>query len=173
VRLIIEKRKLIDDDYRNDLRNTCLFMELIRTPYNLYSILRRMTRYGVLGQYLPEFGRVIGMMQYDLFHIYTVDAHTLMVLRQMRRMRYESTREQLPLAHEVFYRLPKPELLYLSGLYHYIAQGRCGDHFKVGGADATRVLRTLRFVGLGRQDAGVASAQPPVNVSDSAAQRYF
>ncbi len=136
VRLIIEKRKLIDDAYRNDLRNTSLFMELIRTPYNLYTNLRRMTRYGVLGQYLPEFGRVIGMMQYDLFHIYTVDAHTLMVLRQMRRMRYESTREQLPLAHEVFYRLPKPELLYLSGLYHDIAKGRGGDHSTLGADDA-------------------------------------
>ena len=136
VRLIIEKRKLIDDDYRNDLRNTSLFMELIRTPYNLYSNLRRMTRYGILGQYLPEFGGVIGMMQYDLFHIYTVDAHTLMVMRQMRRMRYESTREQLPLAHEVFYRLPKPELLYLSGLYHDIAKGRGGDHSTLGADDA-------------------------------------
>lgn len=135
VRLIIEKRKLIDDAYRNDLRNTSLFMELVRSPYNLYTNLRRMKRYGVLGQYLPEFGRVIGMMQYDLFHIYTVDAHTLMVIRQMRRMRYESTREQFPLAHEVFYRLPKPELLYLSGLYHDIAKGRGGDHSSLGAED--------------------------------------
>lgn len=136
VRLIIEKRKLIDEDYRNDLRNTSLFMELIRSPHNLYSNLRRMKRYGILGQYLPEFGRVIGMMQYDLFHIYTVDAHTLMVIKQMRRMRYESMREQLPLAHEVFYRLPKPEILYLAGLYHDIAKGRGGDHSTLGATDA-------------------------------------
>ncbi|MDF1781402.1 MAG: [protein-PII] uridylyltransferase [Alcanivoracaceae bacterium] len=136
VRLIIENRKIIDDEYRNDLRNTSLFMELIRSPHNLYSNLRSMKRYGILGQYLPEFGGIIGMMQYDLFHIYTVDAHTLMVMRQMRRMRYESTREQFPLAHEVFYRLPKPELLYLSGLYHDIAKGRGGDHSKLGAEDA-------------------------------------
>ena len=136
VRLIIQNRKIIDDEYRNDLRNTSLFMELIRSPHNLYSNLRSMKRYGILGQYLPEFGGIIGMMQYDLFHIYTVDAHTLMVMRQMRRMRYESTREQFPLAHEVFYRLPKPELLYLSGLYHDIAKGRGGDHSKLGADDA-------------------------------------
>ena len=136
VRALIRHRKDIDDNYRNDLRNTSLFMELLRSPHALYTQLRRMKRYGILGQYLPEFGRVIGMMQYDLFHKYTVDAHTLLVLRNMRRMRYESTRETLPLAHEVFYRLPKPELLYIVGLYHDIAKGRGGDHSELGADDA-------------------------------------
>ncbi|MGB1203917.1 MAG: [protein-PII] uridylyltransferase, partial [Alloalcanivorax venustensis] len=91
VRALISRRKTIDDKFRNDLRNTSLFMELLRSPHALYTQLRRMKRYGILGQYLPEFGRIIGMMQYDLFHKYTVDAHTLLVLRNMRRMRYEST----------------------------------------------------------------------------------
>jgi len=136
VRLMIQHRKLIDDAFRHDSRNTSLFMELLRAPHALFTQLRRMKRYGVLGQYLPEFGRIIGMMQYDLFHIYTVDFHTLTVIKHMRRMRYDSAREQLPLAHEVFYRLPKPELLYISGLYHDIAKGRGGDHSTLGADDA-------------------------------------
>ena len=136
VRLMIQHRKLIDESFRQDSRNTSLFMELLRAPHALFTQLRRMKRYGVLGQYLPEFGRIIGMMQYDLFHIYTVDFHTLTVIKHMRRMRYDSAREQLPLAHEVFYRLPKPELLYISGLYHDIAKGRGGDHSTLGADDA-------------------------------------
>jgi [protein-PII] uridylyltransferase len=135
-RLMIQNRKLIDDAFRRDSRNTSLFMELLRSPHALFTQLRRMKRYGVLGQYLPEFGRIIGMMQYDLFHIYTVDFHTLTVIKHMRRMRYDSAREQLPLAHEVFYRLPKPELLYIAGLYHDIAKGRGGDHSSLGADDA-------------------------------------
>jgi [protein-PII] uridylyltransferase len=137
VRLMIQHRKLIDETFRQDSRNTSLFMELLRAPHALFTQLRRMKRYGVLGQYLPEFGRIIGMMQYDLFHIYTVDFHTLTVIKHMRRMRYDSAREQLPLAHEVFYRLPKPELLYISGLYHDIAKGRGGDHSTLGADDAS------------------------------------
>jgi [protein-PII] uridylyltransferase len=136
VRLMIQNRKVIDGAFRQDSRNTSLFMELLRCPHALFTQLRRMKRYGVLGQYLPEFGRIIGMMQYDLFHIYTVDFHTLTVIKHMRRMRYDSAREQLPLAHEVFYRLPKPELLYISGLYHDIAKGRGGDHSSLGADDA-------------------------------------
>lgn len=136
VRLMIQHRKQIDEAFRQDSRNTSLFMELLRAPHALFTQLRRMKRYGVLGQYLPEFGRIIGMMQYDLFHIYTVDFHTLTVIKHMRRMRYDSAREQLPLAHEVFYRLPKPELLYISGLYHDIAKGRGGDHSTLGADDA-------------------------------------
>nr|WP_255612473.1 [protein-PII] uridylyltransferase [Alcanivorax sp. 1008] len=135
-RLMIQNRKLIDDTFRQDSRNTSLFMELLRSPHALFTQLRRMKRYGILGQYLPEFGRIIGMMQYDLFHIYTVDFHTLTVIKHMRRMRYDSAREQLPLAHEVFYRLPKPELLYIAGLYHDIAKGRGGDHSTLGADDA-------------------------------------
>ncbi|MDF1630114.1 MAG: [protein-PII] uridylyltransferase [Alcanivoracaceae bacterium] len=135
-RLMIQNRKLIEDTFRHDSRNTSLFMELLRSPHALFTQLRRMKRYGILGQYLPEFGRIIGMMQYDLFHIYTVDFHTLTVIKHMRRMRYDSAREQLPLAHEVFYRLPKPELLYIAGLYHDIAKGRGGDHSTLGADDA-------------------------------------
>ena len=141
LRQAIEQRKLIDEDFRNDPANAELFMQLIRSPYSLFTQLRRMKRYGILGQYLPEFGRIIGMMQYDLFHIYTVDAHTLLVVKNMRRMRREETREQWPLACDVFYQLPRPELLYIAGLYHDIAKGRGGDHSQLGAEDAIAFCR--------------------------------
>ncbi|MEQ3635500.1 [protein-PII] uridylyltransferase [Alcanivorax sp.] len=136
VRALIYHRRQINDAFRNDPTNTSLFMQLLRSPHALFSQLRRMKRYGILGKYLPEFGGIIGMMQYDLFHIYTVDAHTLLVIKNMRRLRYEDLREEFPLASEVFYRLPKPELLYASGLYHDIAKGRGGDHSELGAVDA-------------------------------------
>ena len=141
LRHAIEQRKLIDDDFREDPRNTELFMQLLRSPHALFTQLRRMKRYGILGQYLPEFGRIIGMMQYDLFHLYTVDAHTLLVINYMRRMRHEVTREYWPLACDVFYQLPRPELLYIAGLYHDIAKGRGGDHAELGAEDAEAFCR--------------------------------
>ncbi|ERP92409.1 PII uridylyl-transferase [Alcanivorax sp. P2S70] len=136
VRALIYNRRQIDEAFRNNPVNTGLFMQLLRSPHALFSQLRRMKRYGILGKYLPEFGGIIGMMQYDLFHIYTVDAHTLLVIKNMRRLRYEDLRDEFPLASEVFYRLPKPELLYAAGLYHDIAKGRGGDHSELGAVDA-------------------------------------
>ena len=136
IRDAMAHRKAIDDAFRADPRNTALFMQLLRSPHALFTQLRRMKRYGILGQYLPEFGNIIGLMQYDLFHIYTVDAHTLLVVKNMRRLRHEVTREKFPLACDVFYRLPKPELLYIAGLYHDIAKGRGGDHSELGADDA-------------------------------------
>lgn len=136
VRQVIEQRKLIDAKFRADPENNSLFMQLLRSPHALFTQLRRMKRYGILGQYLPEFGRIIGLMQYDLFHIYTVDAHILLVLKNMRVMRHQDTRKQFPLACDVFYRLPKPELLYIAAIYHDIAKGRGGDHSALGAKDA-------------------------------------
>ncbi|MBM7334746.1 [protein-PII] uridylyltransferase [Alloalcanivorax marinus] len=136
VRELIHCRRLIDDDFRDNKANSALFMQLLRSPHALFTQLRRMKRYGILGKYLPEFGRIVGMMQYDLFHIYTVDAHTLLVVKNMRRFRYEDQRDAFPVACEVFYRLPKPELLYVAGLYHDIAKGRGGDHSELGADDA-------------------------------------
>ncbi|MDX1490538.1 MAG: [protein-PII] uridylyltransferase [Pseudohongiellaceae bacterium] len=136
IRLIRENRKLINDDFRNDIRNTTLFMELIRSPHDLTAQLRRMARYGVLGLYLPEFGAITGKMQHDLFHIYTVDAHTLQVVENMRRFRLPDAIEKFPIASHIVKRLPKLELLYVAGLYHDIAKGRGGDHSTLGMVDA-------------------------------------
>ncbi|WP_071872739.1 [protein-PII] uridylyltransferase [Atopomonas hussainii] len=136
IRLIRDSRHLIDDDFRNDLRNTSLFIELFRCDEGIHRNLRRMNRYGILGRYLPEFGQIVGQMQHDLFHIYTVDAHTLNVLKHMRKLKVPMFQEKFPLAWEVFERLPKRELLYLAGLYHDIGKGRGGDHSELGAVDA-------------------------------------
>ncbi|BBM00031.1 [protein-PII] uridylyltransferase [Microbulbifer sp. GL-2] len=135
-RLIHEHRHLIDQDFRSDPTNSELFMQLLRSPRGLSSQLSRMTRYGILGRYLPEFGRVTGQMQHDLFHIYTVDAHTLQVVRNMRSFRSPEAREKFPLAADILERMRQPELLYIAGLYHDIAKGRGGDHSKLGVVDA-------------------------------------
>ncbi|WP_151670493.1 [protein-PII] uridylyltransferase [Nitrincola schmidtii] len=135
IRLIREHRHLINQEFRQDLRNTSLFMELLRSPEGVSTQLKRMNRYGILGRYLPEFGKIVGQMQHDLFHIYTVDAHTLKVIQMMRQFRHENMQQHFPLAHRIINQLPKIELLYIAGLYHDIAKGRGGDHSELGADD--------------------------------------
>ena len=114
------------------------FMALLRGPRPVQT-LTRMARLGVLGQYLPAFAQVSGRMQFDLFHVYTVDQHTLMVLRNIEGFASASAGagdERFSIAHEVWPRLRKPELLLLAGLFHDIAKGRGGDHSELGAVDA-------------------------------------
>ena len=145
IRLVREHLHVIDDAFRNDPRVTGYFMDLLRAPHTLVSQLTRMRRYGVLGRYIPEFGRVIGQMQHDLFHIYTVDAHTMMVIRRMRRFHHDSAREEFPVAWEVVHNLPKVELLYIAGLFHDIGKGRGGDHSALGASDVVAFCRRHRL----------------------------
>lgn len=136
IRLLRDNRRLIDDEYRYDIRNVTLFMELLRSPHKMTLQIRRMARYGILGRYLPEFEQISGQMQHDLFHIYTVDAHTLQVVENMRRFRLPDAAEKYPIAAHIHKNLPKVELLYIAGLYHDIAKGRGGDHSTLGMVDA-------------------------------------
>ena len=149
IRLVRNHLDLIDDAFRHDPQVTSKFMDLLRAPYTLVSQLTRMRRYGVLGRYIPEFGRVIGQMQHDLFHIYTVDAHTMMVIRNMRRLHYRSSQEKFPVAYHCVKSLPKIELLYIAGLFHDIAKGRGGDHSTLGARD---VVAFCQRHGLGADD---------------------
>ncbi|MEK9869703.1 MAG: HD domain-containing protein, partial [Gammaproteobacteria bacterium] len=132
IRLARAHVHLIDDAFRNDPDNAALFIELLGCNNHLFTQLRRMNRWGILGAYLPEFGRVLGQMQFDLFHIYTVDAHTLQVVRNMRRFRYKNNEQEFPVAAHIHPRLPRVELLYIAGLYHDIAKGLGGDHSELG-----------------------------------------
>lgn len=136
LRLIRRDRKLINDRVRADIRAKSLFMEIMRQPGGLTRALRRMNRYGVLGRYIPAFGNSNGRMQYDLFHTLTVDEHTLFVIRNMRRLAMPQFRDEHPFFSEIMDRIPKPELLYLGGLFHDIAKGRGGDHSELGAEDA-------------------------------------
>ncbi|MCR8915230.1 [protein-PII] uridylyltransferase [Marinobacter panjinensis] len=135
IRSLRAHRHLIDDAFRSDLAVTSLFMELLRTPHALDQTLSAMKKYNVLGRYLPEFGQIIGQMQHDLFHIYTVDAHTMRVIRNMVRLDSTEARNDYPLASRLIHRLPKLETLYIAGLYHDVAKGRGGDHSELGAID--------------------------------------
>lgn len=136
IRLIRAHRHLIDDRFRHDLRCRTLFMEILRQPRGVTRELRRMNRYGILGAYFPAFGQIVGQMQYDLFHAYTVDEHTLNVLANVRRFFLPEYEASFPLCSRLAARLPKPELLYLGALFHDIAKGRGGDHSVLGSEDA-------------------------------------
>lgn len=136
IRLIRDNRHKINNDFRQDIRNTSLFMELLRCPESVSTQLSLMTRYGILGRYLPAFGNIIGQMQHDLFHIYTVDAHTMKVIQMCRQFRHNEHREEFPIAHRIVNQLPKIELLYIAALFHDIAKGRGGDHSELGATDA-------------------------------------
>jgi len=127
---------LIDEEFRQNPRHHRLFLEILRAPVGVTHELRRMNTYGVLGRYIPAFGRIVGRMQYDLFHTYTVDAHTLFVVSNLRRLAISRYDHELPQVSAVFRELPKPELAYLAALFHDIAKGRGGDHSELGAVDA-------------------------------------
>jgi [protein-PII] uridylyltransferase len=146
VRLIRRHLHLIDDAFRADIRCTSLFMEIIRQPHGIGHELQRMHRYGVLARYIPAFGRVVGQMQHDLFHVYTVDEHSLFVLRNTRSYAFPDEKiGALELGYQVFPNIPKPELLYLAALFHDIAKGRGGDHSDLGSHDAYAFCRLHRL----------------------------
>lgn len=136
IRQVRESVYLIDDDFRNDIRNKSLFMEIIRQSRYIGHELRRMHRYGVLSAYLTEFAHIEGLMQFDLFHVYTVDEHILAVVRKMRQFTMDEYAEMFPFAHKLMKHIPKQEILYLAGLFHDIAKGRGGDHSMLGVQDA-------------------------------------
>lgn len=121
------------------------FLALLRGP-NAVATVARMARLGALGRYLPAFARVSGRMQYDLFHVYTVDEHTLAVLRNIESLADPARCERFALGHEVWNRLRRPELLLLAGLFHDIAKGRGGDHSVLGEQDALDFCRAHALV---------------------------
>ena len=138
IREIRQNLAAINDQFRRDPKVCELFLELLRAPHTLVSQLTRMRRYGLLSAYLPEFGKIVGQMQHDLFHIYTVDAHTMTLIGNLRRFRYRKAEETYPVAHQCVLNVPKVELLYIAGLYHDIGKGRGGDHSELGAVDAAQ-----------------------------------
>jgi len=127
---------LIDEEFRQNPRNHRLVLQILRAPEGVTHELRRMNLYGVLGLYIPAFGRIVGRMQYDLFHTYTVDEHTLFVVSNLRRFALTRFDHEFPHCSRIMQTLEKPEIAYLSGLFHDIAKGRGGDHSELGAVDA-------------------------------------
>ncbi len=138
IRLARDHCYLIDDNFRDDPKAHALFLRIVRQKRGVAHGFRRMHRYGVLSAYLPVFARIVGQMQYDLFHAYTVDDHTLGVVRNLREFSQAHRYLEFPHCMEVFKRIERPELLYLAGLLHDIAKGRGGHHAQLGAEEARR-----------------------------------
>jgi [protein-PII] uridylyltransferase len=136
IALIKQHLWLIDEGFRQNPRHHRLFLEILKAPQGVTRTLKRMNTYGVLGLYLPAFGRIVGRMQYDLFHAYTVDQHTLFVVENLRRLSLTRFNNDYPSASAIMQKLEKPEIAYLAGLFHDIAKGRGGDHSELGAIDA-------------------------------------
>ena len=141
IRLVRDHRYLIDEAFRRNPEAHRLFIDLFRQGTGLTHELRRMNRYGVLAAYLPVFGHIVGQMQHDLFHIYTVDEHTMFVVRNLRRFTVPEFRHEFPLCSDIIARIKKQEVLTLAGFFHDIGKGRGGDHSLLGAADAVTFCR--------------------------------
>lgn len=149
LRALWRARRLINPAFRKDPRNRQQFLQLLRSPTRVERALRRMSQYGVLGRYLPSFGRIVGQMQHDLYHVYTVDEHILRVVRNVRRFSIPELAHEFPLCSRLMSNFERPEVLYLAALFHDIAKGRGGDHSALGSADARPFCRDH---GLARED---------------------
>ncbi len=150
LRCLVRSTHKIDAQFRRDPHNKQQFMAILRAPRGLTHTLRRMNQYGVLGRYIPAFGRIVGQMQHDLFHVYTVDEHILFVVRNLRRFTLAEFAHEYPLCSRLISNFERPEMLYLAGLFHDIAKGRGGDHSTLGAVDARKFCREH---GLGAEDA--------------------
>lgn len=136
IRALRDHRHLIDEAFRQDNRVNQLFMALINAKGDVPLQLTRMSRYGILGRYLPEFGHAVGLTQHDLFHIYTVDAHTLRLLRLLQSFRSPAQEKNFPLASVIIRKLPNLAVIWLAGLFHDLGKGYGGDHSELGAVAA-------------------------------------
>jgi [protein-PII] uridylyltransferase len=141
LRALWRARRRINAAFRRDPGNRAQFMQIIRSPSHVERALRRMNDYGVLGRYLPAFGRVVGQMQHDLYHVHTVDEHILRVIRNLRRFSIPELAHEFPLCSRLMSGFERVEVLYLGALFHDIAKGRGGDHSRLGAVDARRFCR--------------------------------
>ncbi|MEC5217366.1 [protein-PII] uridylyltransferase [Actimicrobium sp. GrIS 1.19] len=141
MRALWHARFKIDAKFRRDPLNRKLFIDIIQSPQGITHALRDMTRTSILGRYLPNFRRIVGQMQHDLFHVYTVDQHILMVVRNVRRFTMTEHAHEYPFCSQLIANFGQPWLLYIAALFHDIAKGRGGDHSKLGMADAEKFCR--------------------------------
>ncbi|KAA9133559.1 [protein-PII] uridylyltransferase [Marinihelvus fidelis] len=143
VRQIVDHLYLIDDDFRNDPQVLASFYNMLSRPSGVYTQLQRMNRYGVLAAFIPAFAQIVGRMQFDLFHVYTVDQHILFTVRNLRRLAYPKYNGIYPNAPKVFATMEEPAILYVAALFHDIAKGRGGDHSELGKVDALAFARKM------------------------------
>ncbi|MEH6433911.1 [protein-PII] uridylyltransferase [Massilia sp. DD77] len=140
-RALWHARTRIDSAFRADPANRALFLRILQAPVGLVHALRRMNEFGILGRYLPAFRKIVGQMQHDLFHVYTVDQHIMMVVRNLRRFTMPEHAHEYPFCSQLSADFRDRWLLYVAALFHDIAKGRGGDHSKLGMDDARQFCR--------------------------------
>lgn len=141
IRLVHQNLHRLTQDFCSSPLATQVFMRILTSGNNPYDALQRMSQYGVLGHYLKAFAAVTGQMQYDLFHVYTVEQHTLFVIRNLARFNDHLFAAAFPLAALLMPSIQKPEILYLAGLFHDISKGCGGDHSELGAIEASAFAR--------------------------------
>ena len=151
--LLKRNANLIDSQFRKNKTFANQFLKILRSKHNLSSILKTMKDLGILQKYIPEFGEVVGQMQFDLFHVYTVDEHTLKLLRNMRQMKLYK-QKGFEIEHELINKIPKIEILYIAGLFHDLGKGKGGDHSKIG---AKTSFNFAKRIGMSETDANLIS----------------
>jgi len=137
-RALWHARFRIDAAFRQDPVNRAYFLRILQAPSGIIHALRRMNDLSILGRYLPNFRKIVGQMQHDLFHVYTVDQHILMVVRNMRRFTMTEHAHEYPFCSQLMANFSQHWLLYVGALFHDIAKGRGGDHSKLGTVDAAQ-----------------------------------
>jgi [protein-PII] uridylyltransferase len=150
LRALYNARGVMDGAFRRDPVNRAAFMRILQQPSGITHAMRLMNQTSVLGRYLWPFRRIVGQMQHDLFHVYTVDQHILMVLRNMRRFFMAEHAHEYPFCSQLAAGWDKPWILYIAALFHDIGKGRGGDHSQIG---AMEVRRFCRQHGVAREDA--------------------
>ncbi len=154
LRALWHARGRMDAEFRRAPVNRALFLSILQQSRGVLHTLRLMNQWSVLGGYLPVFRRIVGQMQHDLFHVYTVDQHILMVVRNLRRFLASEYAHEYPLCSQLMADFDRPWLLILAALFHDIAKGRGGDHSRLGAAE---VRRFCRQHDLGRDDADLVA----------------
>ena len=181
IRALRDNRHAIDDNFRSDPDNIRSFMAIIRNPQHLVRELGRMLRYGILGQYIPEFGGIIGHMQHDLFHSYTIDQHSLRAIKFMRKLRFDEHKETFPQASKLIDRISKKDILYLAALLHDVGKALPGEH-EITGSEIAHNFCIHH--GLGQKDADLvvwlvrnhllfSQASQRIDIADPDAMHHF
>jgi [protein-PII] uridylyltransferase len=145
LRALYNARNLMDAEFRRDGFNRELFMDILRQPRGLTHAFRQMNATSVLGRYLWVFRRIVGRMQHDLFHVYTVDQHILMVMRNVRRFFIPEHAHEYPFCSQLAAGFDPPWVLYVAALFHDVAKGRGGDHSEIGAREVRRFCREHRI----------------------------
>ena len=141
LRALYNARTVMDHGFRTDPANRKTFLAILQQPQGITHAFRLMNQTSVLGRYLWVFRRIVGQMQHDLFHVYTVDQHILMVLRNVRRFFIPEHAHEYPFCSQLAAGWDKPWVLYVAALFHDIAKGRGGDHSELGAGEVRRFCR--------------------------------